>query len=111
MHEGTRTCPPQKILCYNFLQPTSHRNRMVKINMSSAKNKLRLVGAFIALATLALAASCTGFFVNPTLTTITINPPDPNISQNSSQQMTATGTLQDGTTSTLTGGTSCSGNT
>jgi trimeric autotransporter adhesin len=79
--------------------------------MSSAKNKLRLAGAFAALATLALAVSCTGFFQNPTLTTITIDPPTPAINLGASYQLTATGTYQDGTTSTLTGGTSCSGNT
>jgi hypothetical protein len=79
--------------------------------MSSTKHKLRLGGAFAALAMLALAVSCTGFFQNPTLSTITIDPPTPTISQGATQQMTATGTFQDGTTSTLTGGTSCSGST
>jgi hypothetical protein len=79
--------------------------------MSSMKNKLRLAGAFTALATLALLISCKGFFVNPTLTTITVDPQTPNISQGASQQMTASATYQDGSTGTLTGGTSCSGNT
>lgn len=78
--------------------------------MSSSKNKLRLAGAFAALATLALAVSCTGFFQNPTLTTITIDPPTPTVNQGATQQLTATGTFQDGTTSTLTGGSTCSGN-
>ena len=40
--------------------------------MSSTKNKLRLAGAFAFLATLALTISCTGFFVNPTVSSITI---------------------------------------
>ncbi len=79
--------------------------------MSSTKNKLRLAGAFAALATLALAVSCKGFFQNETLTTITVDPPTPSIAQGATQQLTATGTYQDGSTSTLTGGTSCSGNT
>jgi hypothetical protein len=79
--------------------------------MSSTKHKLRLAGAFAALATLVLAVSCTGFFVNPILSTITVNPPDPSVSQGATLQMTATATYQDGSTSTLTGGTSCSGNT
>ncbi|MGA7219403.1 MAG: Ig-like domain-containing protein [Candidatus Sulfotelmatobacter sp.] len=79
--------------------------------MSSPKQKLRLAGSIAALAMLALAVSCKGFFVNPTLSTITINPPTPSISQGASEQMSATGTFQDGSTSTLTGGTSCSGNT
>ena len=38
--------------------------------MSSKQQRIRLVGAFAALATLALAVSCKGFFVNPTLTSI-----------------------------------------
>lgn len=79
--------------------------------MSSTKNKLRLAGAFAALATLALAVSCTGFFQNPILTTITVDPPTPSINQGATKQMTATGTYQDSSTSTLKGGTSCSGNT
>jgi hypothetical protein len=79
--------------------------------MSSIKHKLRLAGALAALITLGLAVSCKGFFVNPTLTTITVVPQTPSISQGATQQMTATGTYQDGSTSTLTGGTSCSGNT
>ncbi len=79
--------------------------------MGSTKRKLRLAGAFAALAILALAVSCTGFFQNPILSTITVNPPTPSINQGATQQMTATATYQDSTTSTLTGGTSCSGNT
>ena len=42
--------------------------------MSSTKNKLRLGGAFAALTALALAVSCTGFFQNPTVSSITIDP-------------------------------------
>jgi hypothetical protein len=79
--------------------------------MSLTRNTLRLTGAFAALAALALAVSCTGFFQNPTLTTITIDPPTPAINLGATQQLIATGTFQDGTTSTLTGGTSCSGKT
>jgi len=63
------------------------------------------------LLTAALTISCKGFFQNPTLTTITIDPPTPSINQGATQQLTATGTFQDTSTSTLTGGTSCSGNT
>jgi uncharacterized protein YjdB len=79
--------------------------------MSSTKHKLRIAGTFAALFTFALGISCTGFFQNPTLTTITVDPPTPSISQGATQQMTASATFQDGSTSTLTGGTSCSGNT
>jgi hypothetical protein len=79
--------------------------------MSSTKRKFRLAGAFAALATLALAVSCRGFFQNPVLTTLTVDPPTPSVTQGATQQMTASATYQDGSTSTLTGGTSCSGNT
>ncbi len=79
--------------------------------MASTKHKLRVAGTFAALVTLALAVSCKGFFQNPTLTTITVDPPTPSISQGATQQMTATGTYQDGSTASLTGGASCSGNT
>jgi hypothetical protein len=79
--------------------------------MSSTKQKLRQAAALAALTMLALAVSCTGFFTNPILSTITVNPPTPSINQGATQQMTATATYQDTTTSTLPGGTSCSGNT
>ncbi|HVI08998.1 MAG TPA: Ig-like domain-containing protein [Candidatus Binatia bacterium] len=79
--------------------------------MSSKKNRLRLAGSLAALLIAGIAVGCTGFFQNPTLTTITIDPPTPSINQGATQQMTATGTFQDGSTQTLTGGTSCSGNT
>jgi hypothetical protein len=79
--------------------------------MSSTKQKLRLAGAFAALATLALAVSCTGFFVNPTVSTITIDPPDPSVSVGFTTPLTAAGTDSNGDALTLTGGTSCTGTT
>jgi uncharacterized protein YjdB len=79
--------------------------------MPPTKHKLRLALTCAMLLTAALTISCTGFFQNPILTTITIDPPTPSINQAATQQLTATGTYQDGSTSTLTGGTSCSGNT
>jgi hypothetical protein len=79
--------------------------------MSSTKNKRRLAGAFAALAMLALAVSCTGFFVNPTVTSIVIDPPDPTVSVTQAQQMTAAGTDSNGNPLTLSGGTSCTGTT
>jgi Big-like domain-containing protein len=65
------------------------------------KSKLRLAGAFAALATLALAVSCRGFFVNPTLTSITVAPATPTIqtgTTNNTVQMTAAATFNDGST-------------
>lgn|ERR1022692_1780752 len=82
--------------------------------MSSTKNKLRLAEAFAALAALALAVSCTGFFQNPTVSSITIDPPNPSVGFGSgaaSLQLTAAATFNDGSSSTLKGGTSCTGNT
>ena len=71
--------------------------------MSSKMQKLRLIGAFAALATLALAASCRGFFVNPTLTGVTIGP-QATLTLNQSIQMSATGTYTDGSQKQLTSG-------
>jgi trimeric autotransporter adhesin len=82
-----------------------------QITMSSAKQKLRLAGALVALATLAVAVSCKGFFVNPTVSTITVDPPTPSVSVGATQQMSASATFSDGSGSSLKGGTSCTGNT
>jgi|HubBroStandDraft_1064217.scaffolds.fasta_scaffold00045_19 hypothetical protein len=71
--------------------------------MSSTKYKLRLAGAFAALAALALAVSCTGFFVNPTLTSLAIGPQNVSLAPLGTQQMVATGTYSDGSTQTVTG--------
>jgi hypothetical protein len=77
--------------------------------MSSTKQKLRLAGALAALATLALAVSCKGFFQNPTITSITIEPSSPSVSQASTEQLNAEGTDTQGNSYTLTGGTTCTG--
>jgi hypothetical protein len=69
--------------------------------MSSRKSKLRLIGAFAALATLALAISCRGFFVNPTLTALAVGPVSPTIytgNISNTVQMFAVGTFNDGST-------------
>jgi hypothetical protein len=69
--------------------------------MLSKNSKLRLIGAFAALATLALAVSCKGFFVKPTLSSLSVGPPTPTIETGSTDntvQMTAFGTNSDGST-------------
>jgi hypothetical protein len=76
-----------------------------------SRNKLRIAGSFATLLIFAVGLGCTGFFTNPILSSITVDPPTPSISQGLTQQMTATATFQDGSTSSLTGGTSCSGST
>ncbi len=67
--------------------------------MSSVRNKLRVGGSIAALATVALAISCTGFFVNPTLTSLAVGPASPTIETGNTDntvQMTAVGTNNDG---------------
>ncbi len=57
------------------------------------------MGAFAALATLALAVSCRGFFVKPTLTSLAIGPVSPTIytgNIDNTVQMFAVGTFNDG---------------
>jgi hypothetical protein len=69
--------------------------------MSSTTSKLRLVGALAALVTLALAMSCRGFFVKPTLTSITVVPSTSTIdagTTNNQVQMRATANFNDGST-------------
>jgi hypothetical protein len=66
--------------------------------MSSTKQELRLAGAFAVLAIFAFSLGCRGFFVNPTLTTVTVGPTGFNLPVGSTQQMTATGTYNDGST-------------
>ena len=71
--------------------------------MFEKKSKLRLMGAFAALASLALAVSCHGFFVDPTVTSLAIGPANLTLTPGTSFQMTATATYNDGSTSDVTG--------
>src|ERR1700733_7471208 len=70
--------------------------------MPGFKQKIRLLGAFAALLMLALAAGCRGFFVNPTLQSISVSPTTGSIAPAGTLQMTATGTFDDGSTSNVT---------
>jgi len=68
---------------------------------SEKKTHLLLIGAFLALGTLALAVSCKGFFVKPTLSSLSVDPASPTIetgSTNNTVQMFAVGTFNDGST-------------
>jgi len=76
-----------------------------------SRNKLRIAGSFAALLIFALGVGCTGFFVNPTVSTISILPPSPTVSVGLSTQLSAAGTDSNGNPITLTGGTSCTGTT
>jgi len=71
------------------------------MSSSSTKRKVRLAGAFAALLTLGLAASCKGFFVNPTLSSLAVGPASPTIetgTTGNTVQMTVFGTNNDGST-------------
>src|SRR5690349_16817122 len=70
--------------------------------MPTAKPKLQLVVSISVLFLLALGVGCRGFFVNPTLTSVTVSPATPSIEQSKTVQMTATGTFDDGSTKALT---------
>ncbi len=72
--------------------------------MHCSSRKLRLLATFAALSMLALAAGCRGFFVNPTLTSLAVTPTSASLIQGHTQQITATGTYNDGSTKDLTGG-------
>jgi len=110
---GTGVCAGPNLLCYNFCRQSRQKytigtdRRAPKESfktMSSTKSKLRLMGALAALATLALAVSCTGFFVNPTPTAITVTPTTPTIvsgtSGGNTVQMSVNATFSDGSTGT-----------
>ena len=69
--------------------------------MSSTKRKIRLTCAFAALAALALAVSCRGFFVKPTLSSINVAPSTSTIdagTTNNVVQMSAIANYDDGST-------------
>ena len=69
--------------------------------MPSLKSKLRLICAFAALATLALAVSCRGFFVKPTLSSLVVTPASPTVdvgATNNTVQMSVFATFNDGST-------------
>jgi Bacterial Ig-like domain (group 2) len=69
--------------------------------MLSPKRKWLLLSAFLCLIGLA-GVGCRGFFVNPTLTSITISPASPNLQVGGTLQLTATGNNDDGSTKNVT---------
>ena len=68
--------------------------------MCSPKRKLVLLAVLFVLA---VGAGCTGFFVNPTLSSLSIGPQNQTITTSQTLQMSATGTFNDGSTKDLTG--------
>jgi hypothetical protein len=71
--------------------------------MPSLERNLRILAMLAVLFVLALAAGCRGFFVNPTLTSITVAPTSASIIERGTQQINATGNFNDGSTKDLTG--------
>ena len=65
--------------------------------------KLPITLAFMVLVGLAFGASCNGFFVDPTLTSISVGPSNQNIQQGDTLQMAARGTYDDGSVKNVTG--------
>jgi len=62
---------------------------------------------FLLLAFALAAASCDGFFVDPTLTTVSVGPQNLSIQINEQWKVSATGTYSDGSQKTLTSGVVC----
>jgi hypothetical protein len=71
--------------------------------MLSSKKKLQLATAFATLLLFAMGVGCKGFFVDPTLTGITVGPAA-TIQTAGTVQMSAVATYNDGTTKTLSTG-------
>ena len=71
--------------------------------MSSIKPRIRIACAIAALGTVALLASCRGFFVKPTVTSLAIGPANLTLAPGTSYQMVATATYSDGSTNSVTG--------
>jgi hypothetical protein len=71
--------------------------------MLSSKKKLQIVAAFATLLLFAAGVGCSGFFVNPTLTGITVGP-TATIQTNNTVQESAVGTYNDGSTKAITTG-------
>jgi hypothetical protein len=66
--------------------------------------KLVLTLAFTVLIALAFGVSCQGFFVQPTLSSLAINPTAPAVLVNGTQTLTVYGTYSDGSRSVVTSG-------
>ena len=89
------------------------RRRNQKLHLSCHGSGLRRLGprrrlvlaTGIAILLCLMCAGCTGFFVNPTISSIFITPASTTIAVNGTQQLTATGTYSDGSRQPLSGST------
>ncbi len=64
-----------------------------------------MLGTGLSIVLCLMSASCTGFFINPSLSSIFITPAATTVAVKGSQQLTATGTYSDGSKSPLSGST------
>jgi hypothetical protein len=71
--------------------------------MFRIKRNMQLFAAFAALLLAASFIGCNGFFVDPTLTTVTVTPKTPSVVEGNTLQLTATGSYDDGSTKNITG--------
>ena len=87
-----------------FVSSTTQEGRLLRIALvlKSVRRLIPILSATIVL------SSCHGFFVDPTLKSITVTPVTPSIAVGSTKQMTATGTYDDGSTKNITGSVSWS---
>src|SRR5882672_1160484 len=76
---------------------------LFRIRQAMVVKQVKKVTWFPAILLLVVLSGCDGFFVDPTLTDIAVAPPTPSLLQNSTLQMTAAGTYDDGNTKTITG--------
>jgi len=95
-------------VCYNFFIPdiakklglTSDEYMRSFLTMPGSKSELQILAAFAVLMSFATAVGCRGFFVQPTLTALTVDPAEATVQVGKTTQMIATGTYDDGSTST-----------
>jgi hypothetical protein len=95
---------PAESLCYNLTAALGHRFlRKLGLIMRRSGRKLSLIAGLTGLFLLGTGAGCRGFFVSPSLTSITITPSTVSLAVGQAQPLVATGNYDDGTTKNLTG--------
>ena len=105
MHKPMPLCAlARNLLCYNLFAPRMDGRHYAGLQglfiMMSGKKKLQIVAAFASLLLFALGLGCSGFFVDPVLTSIAVGP-TATINQGATVQESAIGTYNDGSTKTL----------
>jgi uncharacterized protein YjdB len=72
--------------------------------MRPAKHTLQVTGAAAIVVLFILSVGCNGFFVDPTLTSVTVSPVNPAVAIKKTVQLSAFGTYDDGSRKTITSG-------